>query len=101
MSDTTDVQIDEKIKIVVKEPGKYKVVMLNDDKTPMQFVIEVLMQIFKHNSEAAEDITMNIHSEGAGVAGVYPFEIAEQKGQETVALSRQHGFPLKVKVEKE
>lgn len=102
MSDvTTDVQIDEKIKIVAKEPGKYKVVFLNDDKTPMQFVIEILMQIFKHNSESAENITMSIHSEGSGVAGVYPFEIAEQKGQETVGLSRQHGFPLKVKVEKE
>lgn len=102
MSDiATDIQIDEKIQVTVREPGKYKVVFLNDDKTPMQFVIEVLIHIFKHSSASAETITMNIHSEGSGIAGVYPFEIAEQKGQETVTLSRQHGFPLKVKVEKE
>ena len=102
MSDiATDIQIDEKIQVTTREPGKYKVVFLNDDKTPMQFVIEVLVHIFKHSNEAAEAITMNIHNEGAGIAGVYPFEIAEQKGQETVVMSRQHGFPLKVKVEKE
>ena len=101
MSDLADVQIDEKIKVTTREPGKYKVVMLNDDKTPMQFVIEVLMQVFKHNGEVAENITMSIHSEGSGVAGVYPHEIAEQKSHETLTLSKGHGFPLRVKVEKE
>ena len=101
MSDLADVQIDEKIKVTVREPGKYKVVMLNDDKTPMQFVIEVLMHIFKHSSDAAENITMSIHNEGSGVAGVYVHEIAEQKTNETRLLSKEYGFPLKVKLEKE
>lgn len=101
MSDLADVQIDEKIKVTVREPGKYKVVMLNDDKTPMQFVIEVLMHIFKHSSDAAENITMSIHNEGSGVAGVYAHEIAEQKTNETRLLSKEHGFPLKVKLERE
>lgn len=100
MSDFSDVQIDEKIKVVIREPGKYKVVMLNDDTTPMQFVIEVLMHVYKHNSKKAEEITMSIHTEGAGIAGVYPFDIAEQKGKETLALSQEHGFQLKVKIEK-
>jgi len=101
MSDLADVQIDEKIKVTTREPGRYKVVFLNDDKTPMQFVMEVLMLVFKHNNEVAENITMNIHNEGSGVAGVYSHEIAEQKGKETMLLSKEHGFPLKVKVEKE
>jgi ATP-dependent Clp protease adaptor protein ClpS len=100
MSDFADVKIDEKIKVVTREPGKYKVVMLNDDKTPMEFVMEVLMHIYKHNSVEAEEVTMSIHTEGAGIAGVYPFDIAEQKSKETLSLSKEHGFPLKVKVEK-
>ena len=101
MSELADVELDEKVKIDVIEPGKYNVVFLNDDKTPIDFVIKLLTDIYKHNRESAEAITLNIHHEGSGVAGVYPFEIAEQKGAETVTISREHGFPLGVKVEKE
>jgi ATP-dependent Clp protease adaptor protein ClpS len=102
MVDTQDtVKIDEKIKIEITEPKRYKVLFLNDDKTPMEFVIELLMTIFKHSRETAEQITLTVHSEGSGIAGVYTYEIAEQKGVEATHLSRQAGFPLQIKVDAE
>ena len=67
----------------------------------MEFLIDVLIQIFKHSDTTARDITVKIHEEGSAVVGVYSFEIAEQKGVEATNLSRSHGFPLQIKVEKE
>ncbi len=96
-----DVQIDEKIKQKIAEPDLYKVIMLNDDLTPMDFVIDVLVSIFKHSTETARDLTTSIHNEGSAIVGVYTFEIAEQKGLETTNLARSNGFPLKVELEKE
>jgi ATP-dependent Clp protease adaptor protein ClpS len=96
-----DVQIDEKIKQKITEPLKYKVIFVNDDQTPMDFVVDLLIQIFKHSQESAKDLTMKIHEEGSAVVGVYTFEIAEQKGVEATNLSRSHGFPLQIKLEKE
>jgi ATP-dependent Clp protease adaptor protein ClpS len=84
-----------------QEPKKYKVVFLNDDKTPMEFVIEVLMNIFNHDDQSSHELTIKIHTEGSAVVGVYPFEIAEQKGIETTQLARQAGYPLNVKIESE
>jgi ATP-dependent Clp protease adaptor protein ClpS len=102
MVDTEDtVKIDEKIKIEITEPKRYKVLFLNDDKTPMEFVIELLITVFKHSQETAEQITLTVHSEGSGVAGVYTYEIAEQKGVEATQLARQAGFPLQIKVDAE
>lgn len=96
-----DVVIDEKIKQVVKEPGKYKVVMLNDDQTPMDWVIEVLTTIFKHSETTAKEVTLKIHNEGSGIAGIYSYEIAEQKAVEATHASRDRGFPLQLRVDKE
>lgn len=101
MSVDTDVVIDEKIETVIKEPGKYRVIFLNDNKTPMDFVVEVLVKIFRHSQETAEKVTLSIHNEGAGIAGIYSFEVAEQKGTETTELARSNGFPLRVKIEAE
>jgi ATP-dependent Clp protease adaptor protein ClpS len=101
MSVATDVVIDEKIKKETKEPPKYKVIMLNDDATPMEWVIEILKQIFKHTQEAAEQITMTIHTEGASIVGTYSYEIAEQKMHETINASRNKGFPLALKMEED
>lgn len=101
MSVDTDVVIDERIETTVKEPGRYRVIFLNDNKTPMEFVVDVLVKIFKHSQETAEKVTLNIHTEGAGTAGVYSFEVAEQKGTETTELARSNGFPLRVKIEAE
>jgi ATP-dependent Clp protease adaptor protein ClpS len=101
MSVDTDVVIDEKIKHVTKEPNRYHVIMLNDDKTPIEWVISILKQIYKHNDVTAESLTMEIHNDGSAVVGTYKYEIAEQKGIETVNISRSHGFPLQVKIEEE
>lgn len=98
---TADVKLDEKIKITVQEPKLWKVIFLNDDHTPMEFVIGVLTEIFKHGQETAKDITMQIHSEGSGIAGIYSFEIAEVKAVESTNLARANGFPLQIKLEEE
>jgi ATP-dependent Clp protease adaptor protein ClpS len=96
---STDVQIDEKIKLDIKEPVDYNVIIFNDDITPVEWVIGVLKQIFRHSDADAEALTMNIHNEGSAVVGTYKYEIAEQKSAETVNASRNHGFPLQLKLE--
>jgi ATP-dependent Clp protease adaptor protein ClpS len=101
MSTAMDVQIDEKIKKVIAEPKKYKIIFLNDDKTPIEFVIELLISIFRHTQETAKDITLAVHTDGSAVVGIYTFEIAEQKTIETTQVCRQHGFPLQVRMEQE
>lgn len=85
----------------ILSPGLYKVIIMNDDHTPMDFVIAVLMHVFKHSEPRAKEITMEIHHQGAGVAGVYSHEIAEQKGAEGTMLARQNGWPLVFRIEEE
>ena len=97
----TDVQIDEKIKQKLEEPKRWKVVFLNDDSTPIDFVVGVLTEIFKHSQETAKAITLEIHTQGSGIAGVYSFEIAEAKAVEATQLARGNGFPLQIKMEEE
>ena len=99
ISNVMDVQIDEKIKQKIAEPNLYKVIMLNDDATPMDFVIDVLVQIFKHSETTARDLTTKIHEEGSAIVGVYTFEIAEQKGVEVLLSARNQGYPLEIKLE--
>jgi ATP-dependent Clp protease adaptor protein ClpS len=101
MNTDTDIVLDEKINIKVNEPKKYKVLFLNDDTTPMEFVIELLIGIFKHTETTATQITMTIHNEGSGVVGVYSHEIAEQKAVEATNLSRSQGFQLQIRLEVE
>lgn len=97
----TEIEIKEQIKETVKEPGKYKVIMLNDDATPMDFVVEILVLIFRHSEETARDLTMKIHDNGSAVVGIYTYEVAEQKSIEATKVSRENGFPLQVSIEKE
>jgi ATP-dependent Clp protease adaptor protein ClpS len=98
---TTEVQIDEKIKQKLYEPKRWKVVLLNDDTTPMEFVVTILTEIFKHTQETAKAVTLEIHNSGSGVAGIYSFEIAEVKAVEATQLARSNGFPLQIKMEEE
>ena len=79
---TTDIQLDEKIKIKTSEPKRWKVILLNDDSTPMEFVIALLMEVFRHTHDSARDIMLQIHENGSCVAGLYSFEIAEAKAVE-------------------
>lgn len=97
----TDAKIDEKVVTTLEPPKLWKVVLLNDDVTPMELVIEILMSFFKHSETQAKEITMEIHNTGSGVAGTYPFEIAEQKGVEATKYARSNGSPLKIQVEQE
>ena len=88
-----------KEKIRIKEPDRYKVIFINDDFTPMEFVMQLLMEIFHHPDEQAKEIMLKVHTEGKGVAGLYFFEIAEQKATESMTVSRTAGFPLQVEIE--
>ena len=96
-----EVQLDEKIKVIIQEPKQWKVIFLNDNSTPIEFVMQLLTQIFKHTEITAKDITMQVHETGSGIAGVYSFEIAEAKAVEATSLARANGFPLQVKLEEE
>ena len=96
----TEVKLDEKIEKVIHDPGKYHVIFLNDNQTPMEFVIEVLIGIFKHSRETSEKITLDVHTNGSAIVGTYSFEIAEQKGTEATLAARNAGFPLNIRVEK-
>jgi ATP-dependent Clp protease adaptor protein ClpS len=97
----TITKVKSSIDAITLEPSKYKVVLFNDDKTPMEFVIAMLIKIFRHSEDAAVDLTMKVHNEGHAVAGIYSYEVAEQKGIEGTNLARQHGYPLVIKVESE
>jgi ATP-dependent Clp protease adaptor protein ClpS len=98
---TTDIQLDEKIKIKTSEPKRWKVILLNDDSTPMEFVIALLMEVFRHTQNTAKDIMLQIHETGSGIAGTYSFEIAEAKAVEATNTARSNGHPLQIKLEEE
>lgn len=85
----------------VKEPGKFKVIMLNDSVTTMEFVIAVLTEIFNHSEKDAYDLMMQIHTENSAIVGVYRYEIAEAKAVETTSTARNNGFPLQLRLEEE
>ena len=97
----TDIQLDEKNKVTITEPKRWKVIFLNDDTTPVEFVVQLLTQIFRHTETTARDITIQVHETGSGIAGVYSFEIAEAKAVEATQLARVNGFPLQIKLEEE
>jgi len=97
----TDIQLDEKIKVVISEPKRWKVILLNDDSTPMDFVISMLMEVFKHSADTAKEVMLEVHQTGSGIAGIYSFEIAEAKAVETTNQARTNGHPLQIKLEEE
>jgi ATP-dependent Clp protease adaptor protein ClpS len=82
-------------------PRVYKVILHNDDYTPMEFVVLVLKQVFNKSDADAVNIMLHAHTHGFAVAGVYSFEIAETKVQETMALANEAGFPLLCTMEPE
>jgi ATP-dependent Clp protease adaptor protein ClpS len=94
-----DVQTVSKTKTKIKEPSMYRVVLLNDDFTPMVFVIEILMAVFNKSAAEAQALTLEVHTRGRGVAGIYTKEIAEQKADDTLAVAAHYSHPLKVVVE--
>src|SRR5918999_139306 len=91
----------ERTKQPTKPPGLYKVVLLNDDYTTMDFVVEVLESIFNKAPAEAYRIMMAVHTQGKGLAGVYPHDIAETKVETVIDRARENGFPLKATMEAE
>ena len=85
----------------LKEPPLYRVLLINDDYTTMEFVVEILMLVFKKSVEDATRIMLAVHQQGRGVCGVYPYEIAETKVYTVHSLAREHGYPLKCTMEKD
>jgi ATP-dependent Clp protease adaptor protein ClpS len=83
----------------LRGPVKYHVIMLNDNSTPMEFVVQILTAIFNKSHEDAMSTTLEIHEKGRGIAGTYSFEVAEQKCVETISEARRAGFPLDVVLE--
>jgi ATP-dependent Clp protease adaptor protein ClpS len=84
-----------------KKPSMYKVLMLNDDYTPMEFVVDVLQHIFQKTREEATKIMLHVHQKGVGVCGVYTYEVAETKVTQTVDYARKNQHPLQCTLEKE
>ncbi len=84
-----------------KRPSMYKVLLLNDDYTPMEFVVNVLEQIFRKSQEEAMRIMLHIHQKGVGICGVYTYEVAETKVVEVTEHARKNQHPLQCTLEKE
>jgi ATP-dependent Clp protease adaptor protein ClpS len=90
-----------KTKAKTEKPSLYKVLLLNDDYTPMEFVVHVLERFFNKNQEDATRIMLHVHHHGVGVCGIYPFEVAETKVAQVIDFARQHQHPLQCTMEKE
>ncbi|MBO6838685.1 MAG: ATP-dependent Clp protease adapter ClpS [Alphaproteobacteria bacterium] len=84
-----------------KKPSMYKVLMLNDDYTPMEFVVFILERLFNKSREEATQIMLHVHNRGVGVCGVYTYEVAETKATQVMDLARKEGHPLQCTLEKE
>jgi ATP-dependent Clp protease adaptor protein ClpS len=84
-----------------QKPSMYKVLLLNDDYTPMEFVVHVLEKFFNKSQEDATQIMLHVHRRGVGICGVYPYEIAESKVTQVVDFARKHQHPLQCILEKD
>jgi len=85
----------------IKKPDMYAVVLINDDYTPMEFVIYVLQTIFKKNYEEAKKVMLLVHNQGKGICGIFPLDIAETKANQVIEFSRINQHPLECKVQKQ
>lgn len=110
MSNTGDEQYDDgqeehglalKTKPKTQKPSMYKVLLLNDDYTPMEFVVHVLESIFKKNRQEATDIMLHVHRRGVGICGVFTFEVAETKVAQVMDFAQANEQPLQCTMEKE
>jgi ATP-dependent Clp protease adaptor protein ClpS len=90
-----------KAKPKTKKPSMYKVLMLNDDYTPMEFVVHILERFFSKSRQEATRIMMHVHKRGVGICGVYTYEVAETKVTQVMDFARQHQHPLQCTLEKD
>ncbi len=99
--DEKDRGVATKERSSTKRPARYKVLLFNDDYTPMDFVVDILVQTFGKTPAAATQIMLAVHNTGFGVAGVYVLEVAETKVANVHGLAEKRGYPLRAGVEKE
>tara|TARA_B110000196_G_scaffold139456_1_gene120860 strand:- start:89 stop:526 length:438 start_codon:yes stop_codon:yes gene_type:complete len=95
-----DTNVVTKTKPKTKKPSMYRVLLLNDDYTPMEFVVHVLERYFNKDEQEATQIMLHVHQKGIGVCGVFPFEIAETKVMQVTDLARKNQHPLQCTMEK-
>lgn len=96
----SEVGIATKTKAKPKKPSQYKVLMLNDDYTPMEFVVMVLKRFFAMDLEQATRVMLHVHQKGVGVCGIFPYEVAETKVNQVMDFARQNQHPLQCTLEK-
>jgi len=84
-----------------KKPSLYKVLLLNDDYTPMEFVVLILEKIFNKSREDAVEVMLHVHRHGVGICGVFTYEVAETKVAQVIEFARRHQHPLQCTMEKE
>jgi ATP-dependent Clp protease adaptor protein ClpS len=99
--DERQIGVVVKSKPKTKKPSMYKVLLLNDDYTPMEFVVHVLERFFGKDREEATQIMLHVHRRGVGVCGVYTYEVAETKVTQVIDFARRHQHPLQCTMEKE
>ena len=99
INNTEDIQRSPE-KQKTKLPSIYKVIILNDDYTPMEFVVDVIQKVFRKTHDEATKIMLQIHTEGIGICGIYPLEIAETKMNQVLNLSKESQHPLQCIIEK-
>ena len=92
-------KLEERVRTQKKEPTLYKVILLNDDYTTMEFVMHVLETAFQKSPAEAYRIMMQVHVNGSGTAGTYPFEVAETKVDTVTSMARAAGYPLRAAIE--
>ena len=99
MSNGIEIELEDEIDL--QEPKKYKVFLLNDDFSTMDFVIDVLVRVFRKSVDEASIIMLNIHNKGKDLCGTYTYEIAATKVAQVKSMAREKGFPLKAIMEEE
>lgn len=96
-----DTNVLDRDDVEVQEPSMYKVLLLNDDYTPMDFVVLILQSIFGKSMEEAIQLMMDVHKKGKGLAGVYTYDIAETKKNDAMTIAKQNQYPFRVEIEEE
>ena len=99
--DGTGTGIVTKTRPKVKKPSLYKVLLLNDEYTPMEFVVHILEKFFSKSREDAVEVMLHVHRHGVGICGVFTYEVAETKVAQVIEFSRRHQHPLQCTMEKE
>src|SRR6185437_11773192 len=99
--DNTGSGIVTRTRTKTKKPSLYKVLLLNDDYTPMEFVVHILEKFFSKSREDAVEVMLHVHRHGVGICGVFTFEVAETKVAQVIEFSRRHQHPLQCTMEKE